>query len=114
MTDHTQGSCEAWASPDHVEWQMIRGIVPPDSASATMCRKVVVGEFSDVLKSRAARPLFEVIAKVVHTTVQGKTSSEQVIIPFSAVHIPVSESPGFIVCCHRSLARFCSTQLDGP
>ena len=30
-----------------------------------MCRKVVVGEFSDVLKSRAARPLFEAIAKVV-------------------------------------------------
>lgn len=115
MTDHTQGSCEAWASPDHVEWQMIRGIVPPDSASATMCRKVVVGEFSDVLKSRAARPLFEAIAKVVHTTVQGKTSSEQVIIPFSAVHIPVSESPLDSLCVAiAALHGFVQLNWTGP
>ena len=80
-----------------------------------MCHKVVVGEFSDVLKSRAARPLFEAIAKVVQATTQGKNSSEQVVIPFSAVHIPVSESPLDMLCVAiAALHGFVQLNWTGP
>lgn len=115
MAGHMQASCEAWTRPDHVEWHLIRGIVPLESHPADLCYKVVVGEFSDVLKSRAARPLIEAIARVVQASVQGKKSLDQVIIPFESVHLPVSESPLDALCVAiAALHGFVQLNWTGP
>lgn len=111
-------TASAWAQPDHPEWYMLRGMVPcAEAESNVSCVKLMKGEFADLLKSSAARPMLESVAQILHSSLAGYTSSEavRILLPFDKVRAEMTAAPVDVLCVAiAALHAFVQLNWTGP
>lgn len=105
----------AWRSPEHAEWQLIRGEVP--NSSNPLSRQVVEGEFPAVLRSPCSRKLLVQMAQQLRMLVlTSATEQGQALRAWKNRTIKLDETEPFEALCVAiaSLHAFVQLNWTGP
>ena len=110
----TEEFCGAWASPDHAEWQIVRGAVSKCADINELSRKVIDGAWADVLMACVARPMIEAIAQTMHVSLQGAREKDAVVVPFTQVKMHVPSPQEAMHVAIAALHIFVQLNWTGP
>ena len=75
------------------------------------------GEFADLLKSSAARPMLESVAQILRSSLAGYTSYEavRILLPFEKVRAEMTAAPVDVLCIAiAALHAFVQLNWTGP
>lgn len=109
---HEKGN--AWTSPDHAEWQLLRGAVAKGASLDEVSGKVVNGAFEDVLKARMARPMIEAVAQTIQASLQNVLDKSRVIVPFTKVQMQLPSPHEALCVAIAALHTFVQLNWTGP
>lgn len=111
----SMSAASAWTQPWHPEWQLARGVPPTSREDAPVLADVVQGELTQVLRSPTARAMLAPIAQALQTTLQGASSSKDVVVPFNKVSVPLPGSKQEVLgIAVASLHAFVQLNWTGP